>query len=71
MVKTWSNAEGKDITCDACNSVYAVTIHRLPARDKDSFACTVCGEPMREWNDTVSPSFKLKYRGTPKLGDRG
>ena len=63
MVKTWSSGEGEDATCEKCGSVYSVTIHRFPVRDKDSFNCTVCGHLMREWNDTACPSFKLKSHG--------
>lgn len=64
MVKTWSSAESGDVACEACDSLYSVTMHRLPARDKDSFNCIVCGNTMRTWNDTMSPSFELKQRGT-------
>lgn len=63
MVKTWSSGKGEDETCEICGSVYAVTIRRYPTRDKDSFRCVVCGNLMREWNDTAYPSFELKKRG--------
>ena len=63
MVKTWSSGAGADATCEVCGSIYAVTIHRFPSRDMDSFKCEVCGHLMFEWNDTRSPSFELKKRG--------
>lgn len=63
MVKTWSSAESGDVTCEACGSVYSVTTHRLPAKDRDSFNCIVCGNTMHTWNDTMFPSFELKQRG--------
>jgi hypothetical protein len=64
-VKTWSNQDAGKETCSQCGSVYAVTIYRLPARDKDDFNCEVCGYEMRSWNDTEVPSFKLVQRGQP------
>jgi hypothetical protein len=60
MVKTWCSEEGGEVTCEACGTEYVVTLHRFPTRDIDSFKCQICGHKMREWNDTVCPSFKLK-----------
>jgi len=65
MVRTWSTEQGRDETCEKCGSVYEVHITRFPGRDADKFNCDVCGHLMREWNDTESPSFRLKTRGTP------
>ena len=64
MTKTWSIEQAGETICRACGSVYNVTIHRFPTRDKDSFNCSVCGTLMQEWNDTACPSFELKRRGT-------
>ncbi|MBW4565651.1 MAG: hypothetical protein KME32_32135 [Mojavia pulchra JT2-VF2] len=64
-MKTWTNQDAGKETCPQCDSVYSVTIHRLPARDKDSFNCVVCGYEMQSWNDTEFPSFKLVQRGQP------
>lgn len=63
MVKTWSSGDAPDETCAKCGSVYSVRIHRVPARDSDSFNCQVCGELLRKWNDTRIPEFKLKKKG--------
>lgn len=63
MVKTWNSGSGGEETCKTCNSVYEVTIRRYPQRDHDSFNCVVCGKLLRSWNDTASPSFRLKVRG--------
>ncbi len=59
MPKTWSSENAGTETCKNCRAVYAVTLHRVPARDKDYFDCQVCGHRMREWNDTEYPSFTL------------
>lgn len=63
MVKTWASSRVEDDVCDKCGSVYEVTMHRFPHRDKDSFNCSVCGNLMREWNDTHCPMFELKQKG--------
>jgi predicted Zn finger-like uncharacterized protein len=64
MVKTWTSEEKDDVTCPKCQSVYAITVHRFPAKDNDSFRCQVCGELLREWNSTFAPEFTLKKRET-------
>ena len=63
MIQTWSNGKGSDATCQKCGSVYAVKIYRLPAKDSDSFNCTVCGHLMHSWNNTRVPEFTLKAPG--------
>jgi hypothetical protein len=63
MPRTWSSEESNDITCTECGSVYAVTIERFPLRDNDKFKCEICGATVREWNDTVVPTFSLKSAG--------
>lgn len=60
MPKTWANEDACDATCSHCGAVYLVVVTRFPARDKDFFACVVCGEKMAEWNGTHCPSFTLK-----------
>jgi hypothetical protein len=60
MVQTWSSVEGPDEKCEECESVYSVRIFRSPAKDSDSFNCTVCGHLMRKWNDKRVPEFTLK-----------
>jgi hypothetical protein len=67
MAKTWSTEQAGEVTCRLCGSVYGVTTHHFPTRDKDSFSCLVCGTLLQEWNDTACPSFELKRRGnSPK-----
>jgi transcription elongation factor Elf1 len=63
MPKTWSSEAAGDVTCEICGSVYAVTIQRFPARDSDSFNCTVCNHLLNSWNSTACPSYELKQRG--------
>jgi len=63
MIQTWSSEDGTDAKCEKCGSVYSVKIYRLPAKDSDSFACEVCGDIMRKWNDTRVPGFTLKKAG--------
>jgi hypothetical protein len=65
MIQTWLSSEAEDFTCKSCGSVYAVSIHRLPAKDADSENCEVCGSVLQKWNSTRVPSFKLKIRGNP------
>lgn len=69
MVKTWSSGQGDDAVCDNCGSVYAVTIHRFPHRDNDSYNCVVCGHLIASWNSTACPSFKLIKRSTTPEGE--
>jgi Zn ribbon nucleic-acid-binding protein len=64
MIQTWTSGEGADAKCENCSSIYSVKIYRLPAKDSDSFNCTVCGHLMRKWNDTRVPEFTLKTTGT-------
>lgn len=63
MVQTWRSTNSADAVCDNCGSVYSVTIDRFPLRDYGSFPCEICGQPIREWNDTHVPSFTLKTTG--------
>ena len=62
-MKTWTSEQAGDETCGTCGSVYEVTITRFPCKDSDEFRCVVCGVVMSTWNDTRSPSYKLKQKG--------
>ena len=62
MVKTWSNEEKDDVSCEHCGSVYSLNVERFPFREKGFFNCEVCGNLLKEWNSTHSPNFKLKQR---------
>lgn len=46
-------------TCKRCGAEYEVTRRDLPARDKDSINCKVCGEELVSWNGSFSLSAKL------------
>lgn len=61
MVQVWGVGEGPDFTCptEGCGARYKVTIHRFPMREHDKAHCQKCGEVMKEWNSTESPSFTL------------
>jgi hypothetical protein len=63
MAATWSSESAGKRSCSKCNSVYEVTLQRLPARDSDYFNCEVCGHEMDRWNDTEYPIFKLVESG--------
>lgn len=62
MVQTWKTGDAGDEACETegCGAVYAVTIHRFPMRDSDSFNCQRCGKQLASWNSTSVPMFKLK-----------
>lgn len=60
MVKTWETSNENDFQCPSCGALYAVTVTRYPLKDKDSANCEVCGQVLREWNDTRVPTFTLK-----------
>ena len=60
MVQTWSSSKGEDFYCPHCGAVYGVDLRRIPQKDKDSAICESCGNVMKEWHDTLVPSFKLK-----------
>jgi hypothetical protein len=50
-------------TCGKCGAVYEVIGYRkLPARDRDSFECDLCGETVARWNASSIPQFKLVKR---------
>ncbi|BAY41447.1 hypothetical protein NIES2111_58430 (plasmid) [Nostoc sp. NIES-2111] len=66
MAQTWTHGSEQNETCPKCNSIYRVTTFRLPTRDSDYFDCQVCGDRIREWNDTEVPSFTLIQRGQHK-----
>lgn len=63
MPQTWQQEPAPDESCPKCGSVYSVTVHRYPARDRGSFVCEVCNHTVRTWNDTYDWSFTLKQRG--------
>ena len=51
------------VTCSKCGSVYEREYRtRLPAKDRDSYECDVCGQTIDRWNSTSIPSFKLVER---------
>ena len=52
-------------TCGKCGSVYELTEHKLPTRDKDSLPCGVCGEELHSWNGACCFTAKLLTRGKP------
>ncbi|WP_407170197.1 MJ0042-type zinc finger domain-containing protein [Bradyrhizobium sp. ORS 111] len=62
MVQTWKTGPGEDHACPHCGAIYAVTIRRLPAKDRDDAPCVECGKELASWNSTSVPSFKLKTR---------
>lgn len=65
MVKTWHSEEQGEVVCKKCGAVYIKTIHRLPARDSDSFHCVACEELIESWNSTSVPEFKRKPIESP------
>ncbi|WP_408868672.1 MJ0042-type zinc finger domain-containing protein [Asaia sp. VD9] len=63
MVKVWGHGEGDDFTCPHCQARYAVTIMRLPVRERDSATCQKCGKVMNTWNSTETYSYSLIDEG--------
>jgi len=59
-MKTWSSEAAPDEICAVCGTVYEVRIHRLPAKDHDSFYCEICGSLLKSWSSTRVPDYKLK-----------
>jgi lysyl-tRNA synthetase class I len=45
------------VTCEKCGAVYKREIHKLPARDQDSFECT-CGHTIERWSSSTFPVFR-------------
>ena len=68
MVSTWKQEDAEDFICKNCASVYTVTIKRFPLRDNDRANCEVCGQLLKEWNNTIVPSFTLKHSGNKPSG---
>ncbi|WP_370651091.1 MJ0042-type zinc finger domain-containing protein [Cypionkella sp.] len=60
MVRTWNEGRGNDFACPHCHALYSVMTERLPARDRDTADCEVCGMKMSEWNGTEIRVFRLK-----------
>lgn len=53
---------GDQVTCSVCGTVYNVTKHKLPARDKDSIEC--CKKTLLSWNGGVMYSIQEKPKAT-------
>ena len=50
------------VECPKCKSVYELTKHKSPSRDKDSIECEVCGTTIKSWDGGVFYTATLKSR---------
>lgn len=65
-MKTWSQEQRENTTCEKCGAEYTVVMKRYPMRDEDKFDCVVCGHRIDEWNSTCSPVYTLVSRPTTR-----
>jgi hypothetical protein len=54
-----------DFDCPVCHSKYRLKRIKLPAPNKGSIDCEVCGALIRSWEDTSAWMPILLMRGTP------
>jgi predicted Zn finger-like uncharacterized protein len=51
------------VECPKCKSVYELTKHKTPSRDKDSIECKICGTTIKSWNGGAFYTAILKTQG--------
>jgi predicted Zn finger-like uncharacterized protein len=54
------------VECPKCGSIYELTKHHSPSRDKDTIECEVCGETIKSWNGGEFYTWELKKKGEKK-----
>ncbi len=50
------------VECPKCNSIYELTKHKTPSRDKDSIECGICGTTIKSWNGGAFYTAVIKIR---------